>query len=236
MKSKTKFRMPCTPRAIANDPFTRNRVVSEIKKRVQMFIDETGREPSWQDFNSTPWLPSSRYIQRTFGGLKVLRSELGLSVTDYSSGKVRTKTAKAAMKRASRYEKQIYDALYEKHHDHKTFTKVVDREVPYQKYDLEADVWSNVRSDIVIDDRQNNHVHFFDLFFAKDMPSLGGSLGCKRRKLQKTPVKLPPETTWSVAFVSMNPDISQEMIDSRRINTDGYRVMAYDTFVAEWLS
>lgn len=214
----------------------RNITQEELKTSIERFIHEHGREPRHQDFNTCPYLPTARTIQRRFGGLPQLRQALGLKTIEYGKGDMRRKTARKANKRATEYEQAIFTQLYERYHDSEGERYTVRRAGPYQKFPTQGERWSETRSDIEMYDNERGHYEFFDMFFPSDEYSFVGCVGLKRRKLEKAPVVVDDTATYRVTFVCMNPKITQEMIDSRNINSGGHRVVSYDTFVAEWLS
>ncbi len=71
------------------------------------FYDENGKYPTATEIDADNFLPSSRQIQKAFGGLKNLRSVLGLPVNDYGAGESRSKIAHHINKRALIGERDI---------------------------------------------------------------------------------------------------------------------------------
>jgi len=65
----------------------------KIKDSLERFNCENGHYPTVTEIDQTSYLPSSRQIQRRFGGLKCFRKTSGYSITDFSSGKERSKIA-----------------------------------------------------------------------------------------------------------------------------------------------
>jgi len=68
--------------------------IAKIKVGFDRFIAENGRLPTAPEVDSADYLPSSRQIQRLYGGLKPLREQLGYEVTDFGSGENRKSVAK----------------------------------------------------------------------------------------------------------------------------------------------
>jgi len=60
-----------------------------IKVGFDRFITENGRLPTAPEVDSCDYLPSSRQIQRQFGGLRSLRSKLGYTDVDFGIGEHR---------------------------------------------------------------------------------------------------------------------------------------------------
>lgn len=206
-----------------------------VQEAIRKFISEHGREPTHRDFDRCQYLPSARTLQRRFGGMTAVRQDMGIKAR-YNSGEYRRKTMKRVLARTRQYEMEIFEKLYKRYHDWENFSTTVDRAVAYQKIVSKDGVWSEQRCDVMIHNQERGHYEFFDMFFPSDMHSFGGCVGVKRRKLERFPVRVHETDTFNVTFVCMNPAITQEMIDSRNINSGGYRVVSYQTFMEEWLS
>jgi hypothetical protein len=82
-----------------------------IKLAFEDYIAENGRLPTAPEVDNSPQLPSSRQIQRKFGGLRVLRAELGYDDTDFGSGKSRSKMAAANNTRSINSERLLEKEL-----------------------------------------------------------------------------------------------------------------------------
>lgn len=74
---------------------------------MEKYYNEFGRYPTAHDIDLYPYLPSSRQIQRRFGGLPELRKQLGIQITDYTRGRTRSNKAAIIGKRGLNYEKDI---------------------------------------------------------------------------------------------------------------------------------
>jgi hypothetical protein len=61
-----------------------------IRNGVERFINESQRMPTATDFDHTEYLPTSRQIQRIYGGMSTLRETLGYGKLDFTKGKERT--------------------------------------------------------------------------------------------------------------------------------------------------
>lgn len=202
---------------------------------VHRFIAENGHEPSFRDFDATPYLPSTRQIQRRFGGLKAFRKELGLAVTDYTKGATRSEIARNAQRRAAEYEATLFHKLYAKYHDEQGFTKTVIRAYAYQQYSEEEGYTGETRCDAAIVDRVNKNVILIDFFYASTIHSFGGCLRIKRKKFENHPVRLMEPYTYENIVVSVNPALSQEALDNCKVNRGGLTVFSYDTFHTHFL-
>lgn len=82
-----------------------------IKSAFDEFIKLNGRLPTAPEIDHSPTLPSSRQIQRKFGGLRALRAELGYEITDFGSGDFRSQIAKTHGSRGSNAERLLEQKL-----------------------------------------------------------------------------------------------------------------------------
>jgi hypothetical protein len=169
--------------------------IDNLRDGLNYFFDINGRYPTVKEVDVFEYLPTSRTIQRSFGGMMQLRRSLGLnSPVNFSSGETRSSTAREADLRARKYEEEFYRYLTSqveemRVHEHKII----------RPGDTAADffVYKNDSEGIVI-----------DLFYARDMHSLGGIVNIKLKKY--TNVKYP------VYFVLVgNEDINQRIIDEK---------------------
>lgn len=85
-----------------------------IKKGFDRFISENGRLPTAPEIDHTAYLPTARQIQRSFGGLKTLRKELGYEDHDFGSGSFRSEQANRTNKRGRVSEKELEEFLVSK--------------------------------------------------------------------------------------------------------------------------
>lgn len=85
-----------------------------IKSAFDEFIRLNGRLPTAPEIDHSSTLPSSRQIQRKFGGLRALRAELGYEVTDFGSGDFRSQIAKTHGQRGSNAERQLEQKLIDR--------------------------------------------------------------------------------------------------------------------------
>lgn len=88
--------------------------VEMIKNGFERFIAENGRLPTAIEIDRLDYLPSSRQIQRRFGGLEKLRTALGYGITNFAKGKTRSLKAKEINRRSLEIEESIRKSLVEK--------------------------------------------------------------------------------------------------------------------------
>ena len=172
--------------------------LENLKDGLQYFFDKNNRYPSVKEVDTFEYLPTGRTIQRTFGGIVELRRVLGLNTSlNFSSGEMRSNTARVADTRARQYEERFYFELISKIpevrvHEHKII----------RPGDTAADffVYTSDNDGIVI-----------DLFYAVDMHSLAGVVNIKMKKYLNV--------KQNVYFVLVgNDDISQRQIDEKIYN------------------
>src|SRR4030042_2547087 len=72
-------------------PFIKKWTLENIKEGLEKFYKEFGKYPTALDIDKYPYLPSSRQIQRKFGGLPNLRKSLNIQDLDYTKGNLRRK-------------------------------------------------------------------------------------------------------------------------------------------------
>ncbi len=89
--------------------------INEIEIGIKIYFDKYGRYPTTHDFDTVDFLPSSRLIQRKFGGIIKLKETLNLDdIKDHSSGECRSNMAKIMYSEAVEYESAFYKFLISK--------------------------------------------------------------------------------------------------------------------------
>lgn len=213
-----------------NKKYTEDGVIQALKN----FKKNLGKEPTIQEIDKEPTLPTARQIQRMFGGVKQLRMKAGFDIDDHTKGTARQTTAAMTQKQCSKYEARLVNQLFIKHHDSQEFTKTVTRQFAYQQWLPNENCYINISSDVGITDRVKGHVTLVDFFYPQDMHSFGGCVRSKRKKLKDHPVSLY-DCTHDVLFVCVNPDITQSQIDADGTKKEGVKVMSLDEFTKIWL-
>jgi hypothetical protein len=145
-----------------------------IKFSMDRFHEECGRYPTAQEFDSCSYLPSSRTIQRKFGGLIKLRQDLGLEVIDYTKGKPRSIKAKESIEKNKKNESLVYEELL------KYFSEpFIHQQKTY---------YLNTRSDFYIYNKTNNfHV---DVLETSTFHNFVGIINIKNSKYRNTKEKV----------------------------------------------
>lgn len=189
----------------SNDPnylnYWLNNFKSKLKEGFDRFFKENGHYPTATEIDSCDYLPSTRLLQRNYGGLENIRKELGLEITNYTKGETRRKTALIANKRADENEKEIYKYLMERFG-----IQFVHREHPYSDE-------SKHRADFKVFAR--NKIFIVDVFFPKDKKSLYSCLNSKIRKYNiiNQNIHILPH---QIIFLQMNNDVSSDISEDKK--------------------
>ncbi len=136
-----------------------------ILEGFKKFFNENERYPTALEIDSCSYLPSSRQIQRSFGGLINLRKELGLEITNYSVGLSRINIATEINARSRKTEREMEEILIKHFGEHFVH---VEKHL-YKFYDpTQTDIKKyKTRSDFFI---YAKHYQFcIDIFYASNM-------------------------------------------------------------------
>lgn len=210
-----------------NEKFTKEQVIENLKALAQRLE----HEPTAQEIDKEPSLPTSRQIQRRHGGLRRLREEAGLKIIDHTAGEKGREKAIYNLKNSKKYEKDLYNKLVRKYHDPSGITTYVTRQFAWQQWLPEEGYYANTNADVAIDDRVKKHVILIDFFYAQDVYSLDGCVSIKKRKYEKNPVKLFGDSTHEIIFVCVNDKIK----NIKKAKKEGYSVLLFDEFEERFL-
>lgn len=159
------------------------------------FYKTNNRWPTADEIDKYKILPSSRQIQRKWGGLKKLREKLGIPILDYTSGSARSDISRlvGARGKASEAELQKFLVSY--------FGEVfVHIEKPFDTRRHYVDFFVYAK----------NYSFGVDAFFPATLSNLGNIIVIKQNNYEQIP--------FDVYFVSMNPEISQDDIGRLMLN------------------
>lgn len=203
----------------------------ELISNIHRFIKENGHEPTASDFDKTSYLPTARQIQRRWGGLQHIRTEMGLTTTNHAVGTPRKRSAAKAVAVSKEVEAKYHNLLVAKYHDIDNDI-VVSRQYSYQQWLPDQETYANISCDTCIEDRPNKHRTLIDFFSASDERSVYGSVRIKANKLKKHPPSfIDLDTTYDIYFVVVNehlnsnkfPTLPEELhikvIDINQFNT-----------------
>lgn len=190
-----------------------------IQEGMSRFFSECSRYPTAHEIDRYQHLPSSRQLQRKFGGLEAIRLKLKIDIPNFTKGEERRKIAIHVNERALHLEKKLKGELC---------TLLTHRNV-HSQFPLCDD--ARTRADFGLFTK--DAVYSVDVFYAKDKHSF---LGCLRHKLNKYNLV---QEFYSAIFVQMNPDTTQDEIDvivsrMKKPLPSFIRVMSLDSF-HKWL-
>lgn len=173
--------------------WTKNKIKeakNKIKEGFDKFYQEHGRYPTALEIDEYASLPSSRQIQRRFGGLQNLRKELGLDTLNFTKGSIRSQSAQYIGKRGLDFEREIRKILINK------FGEVfVHEQKPFNDYAGRLDFFVYAK----------NNKFGIDVFFASYKHSLIGCINSKQRLYKNFADKL--------ILLQLNPKIDQKVVD-----------------------
>lgn len=204
MKDYEKFLKKQNPQhAVSNSVWN----ISNIEAGFEKFYEIHGRYPSGPELDTFEYLPSSKTIERKFGGIQKLRKELNLEheALDYTRGKIRSEMAGKMWARSSDDEEEYYKYLITKIpelyiHEHKVLrcdkNKTDTDFFIYYPTSNKSTSYPDLGKGIAI-----------DIFYAVDILSLLKQVQIKQKKY--APMSYP------VYFLNTNKEIPQGLIDSR---------------------
>lgn len=162
-----------------------------IKEGFEKFYLEYGRLPIAPEIDKLDYLPSSRQIQRKFGGLEKLREVLGYKDTNFGRGLYRSNLAHRANRKGRETELELEKILRKKFNEVFVHTeRIFDN--------------SKNRVDFYIYSPSGNFG--IDIFYTNTMQDLQKNINVKIDKYQKFPNDL--------YLVVANPIFVQEELDS----------------------
>ena len=88
--------------------------IDNLRDGFQYFFDKHGHYPTAPEIDSFDYLPSARSLQRSFGGLENVRSQLGLTDTHLGKGKYRSEIAHRTGVRGREVELEVEKLLIKK--------------------------------------------------------------------------------------------------------------------------
>ncbi len=199
------------------------------KEMVRLFNERHGHYPVATEFKHDNLLPNARQIERNHGGLKKFRADIGLEVTNYTTGETRTKSVKKILIRAKEYEFDLYSKLFNKLH--RPNNGVTVRQEPViSKHIPEIETYGYKKADVEINVFTPNSCTstYIDFFYASNAHSFFGCVNSKRNKI-KGLVDLK-----DIIFVSVNPALTKEIVAAIKIPADSPRVLSYEEFLKEF--
>ncbi len=165
-----------------------------VKERILKYFKEHAVYPTATDFDECDYLPSSRQMQRKFGGLVTLRTILKIpDQTDYTTGLHSTQRAQLINERSHKIEHEVFTYLVQN----------FSRESVHREYFFTDD--NRVRLDFYIFCKKGNFA--IDVFYPKSQKNMIGCINSKIRTYSNSGIiKFP------LLFIVMNEEISEEVI------------------------
>jgi len=192
--------------------------LEELKAGLEHFYKERGRYPTATEVDAYPHLPSSRSIERRFGGLVELRKTARLDeIFDFRTGSHSTKRARFINDRAHKVEHTVYNFLVTR----------FGKELVHREYFFTDD--HRTRADFFVYDERNGFC--VDVFYPASRRNLIGCLNIKLKKYSGTAHLM----AYPVIFLQMNEDMSQEVLDGivkakKKGLVQGQYLMGWGTF------
>jgi hypothetical protein len=149
--------------------------LEKIKEGLEKFHNLYNRYPTAYDVDDFEFLPSSRQIQRRFGGLVNLRKILNLAVKNYTKGKSRSLTVTKINIRGKKYENVVFKLL---------LSRIGEKFIHVEKpIDYENEYNSKNRFDFYVYAKPNNFA--IDVFGASSDRGLINIFNIKEKKYRK---------------------------------------------------
>lgn len=193
----------------------------KIKNGFEKFFEKYGRYPNVLEIDNFLELPSSKQLQRRFGGVRQLREKLGLSDIDFTTGEHRSRIAKFIGGRGLDKEREIQKILVERFgemfvHEQKPFNNYVGR--------LDFVIYTKPTRPLAI----KNFKFAIDVFYPSDLYSLAGCINTKQR--------LYKNLDFGLILLQMNKEISQKQIDDfiakkKNVLNNNIKVFNYPKFL-----
>jgi len=190
--------------------------IENLRQGLMYFYSLYNKYPTSHEIDSFEYLPSSRQIQRRFGGLVELRKAVGLGPNDFTRGRVRAVVAGEADRRARLQEEEYYKLL----------TQIVPEVRVHEQKVIRP---QGIRCDFFIYTSKNKGL-ILDIFYAKDTFSFASHLIIKLKKYGSCDMP--------IILVVMGEHLTQEEIDKIVANkksalTRTIRVLSDETFRRE---
>ncbi|MDR3642220.1 MAG: hypothetical protein P4L74_01160 [Candidatus Doudnabacteria bacterium] len=156
------------------DIWTKENILDGLNK----FFADHQRYPTSVEIDLYDFLPSSRQIQRSFGGLRSLRKDLGLKIFDYGRGANRSKIAFEGNKRGGDGEREMEQLLVNRFGEH--FVHAEKTLYKYLRPGCNLRIDSKCRLDFVV--YAKDYTFGVDVFYTTSLRNLMGNVNIKTKK------------------------------------------------------
>jgi hypothetical protein len=166
----------------------------KLKVGFDTFLAEHGRLPKASEIDQVPYLPTSRAIQKRFGGLPALRERLGYEDTNFAIGEHRSQIAYEVGPRGRQLEIELELELQERFGERSVHTEKVfygKQRVDFYVYTLSGQFG-------------------VDVFFPATIRSMQNNVNIKMKKYQ--------HFTKPLYLVVANPELTQPELDAYATN------------------
>ena len=191
--------------------------IEEIRAGLENFYLENSRYPTAPEVDAYQYLPSARSIERSFGGLIMLRKTLNLDTqSDLREGAHSSERAYKINERSHRVEQEVYEFLMER----------FGKQFVHREYFFLDD--KRTRADFFVYDKASGFC--VDVFYPSDRRNLTGCINSKLAKYQGSQMNQYP-----VIFLQMNKELDQELLDALIRNKKkkllaGHYLYSWDSF------
>ncbi|KKQ51030.1 MAG: hypothetical protein US70_C0024G0002 [Parcubacteria group bacterium GW2011_GWD2_38_11] len=179
------------------------------------------RYPTAFEIDDFDFLPSSRQIQRIFGGLISLRKQLGHSIENYGSGESRSKIATDINDRGRKLEVIVRDYLQEKFNE------------PFVHIERPVHMSSKDRFDFYVYAKPTNFA--IDVFGTIDFRGLTRIMNIKENRYRKVNILKNKERLYFIYFSEY--DVHDKIINWRKSKRNRlpttWRILTFDEFKKE---
>lgn len=175
--------------------------LEKVRTGFENFFNLHNRYPTTYDVDDFDMLPSSRQIQRKFGGLVSLRRKLGLEVEHYNYGEERSIKVANFNTRGRKYENVIFNLLKNNFDE-----KFIHIEKPTIQFKNTSEYNSKDRYDFYVYAKPSNFA--IDVFGTDDVRGLVKILNIKEKKYRKT------TSLEKLYFVYFGNNINREKLEN----------------------
>jgi hypothetical protein len=166
-----------------------------IRREFDRFFAINGRWPTTQDMDATPYLPTSKTLQRNFGSVEKIRKQLGLSILNYTKGEVRSQTAHKANMLSVLGEQEMFARLVRRYGR------------PYVHQESPMNCGNHFfRCDFEVFE-EGKSLYCMDVFYPGTIRNLAGCVNIKSKKYAQSPER-------TIYLLCMNSELSQAKIDA----------------------